>query len=781
MTELSVSKSLLAKLLASENITVVHRNVSTASFDLKNRALTLPIWNDMDGDLYDLLVGHEIGHALYTPEQGWHDAVTQNKKKSFKGFLNVIEDARIEKLAKRKYPGLGKSFAAGYKELYERDLFGIKKLPDVNKLNLIDRINIRFKVGAHVIVKFSDAEMEYVREIEAVETWEQVEDIANRVYAYVKENESDKLNSQTDLDQLINDLKEQLGDEFPDQDDASDDDMDYLDDMDGSGADDDMDAMDKSDGESTGEGESEDETTGAENGKTVDSGDALGDEEDEPKSITDSNFRQRERQLVNESGKVSVFTLPEANLDKILLKNKIVISHLEKFIERQLQREHSPYYRIGMTYDKLAAKCVAKFNKNNSKYVMHILKEFEMRKRAYQYARTTQARTGELNMNVLHNYKFSNDLFKKMNIIGKAKNHGMILFLDMSGSMSEIMRNTVEQLLVLVSFCKLANIPFDVYGFSNDHYNPNFKYFHYGIDEKQANEAIPDELAVILNEVGGKFTSDPNDMRCERSSAFHLKHLIGSDLSAIQYRKSFNALAIVANEYGRYQRQYSWQPEQRDHDHGAFEDWTNGGFGLNGTPTIQMLLASRQIINDFKAKHKRDIVNVIHLTDGDGDSGVLQYPQGYNTPNFNRKVDGVLYLVDKKTKKKVKVVGEYSPMQVAVTDLVAKATGCKHIGFRLIEGRYAKNTIRDLSYMLSAADFDKVRKSYKENNFIEVPSHGYSKFFFIGASDRNITEDKLEISDGMSKAKITSAFKKTLNSKKSNRVLVSKFSEEIAA
>jgi hypothetical protein len=164
----------------------------------------------MDGDLYDLLVGHEIGHALYTPEQGWHDAVTQNNKKSFKGFLNVIEDARIEKLAKRKYPGLGKSFAAGYKELYERDLFGIKKLPDVNKLNLIDRINIRFKVGAHVIVKFSDAEMEYVREIEAVETWEQVEDIANRVYAYVKENESDKLNSQTDLDQLINDLKEQL-------------------------------------------------------------------------------------------------------------------------------------------------------------------------------------------------------------------------------------------------------------------------------------------------------------------------------------------------------------------------------------------------------------------------------------------------------------------------------------------------------------------------------------------------------------------------------------------
>ena len=111
MAELMVSKSMLAKLLAQEDITVVHRTVSTAQFDLKNRTMTLPIWNDMDGDLYDLLVGHEIGHALYTPLEGWHNSVvSNNKNKAFKGFLNVVEDARIEKLVKRKFPGLAKSF-----------------------------------------------------------------------------------------------------------------------------------------------------------------------------------------------------------------------------------------------------------------------------------------------------------------------------------------------------------------------------------------------------------------------------------------------------------------------------------------------------------------------------------------------------------------------------------------------------------------------------------------------------------------------------------------------
>ena len=93
------SKSQLAKLLASEDITVEHRKVSTAMFDLKTRTLICPIWKDMSGDLYDLLLGHEVGHALETPEDGWHNAVSSKDKKisrNFRAFLNVVEDARIE-------------------------------------------------------------------------------------------------------------------------------------------------------------------------------------------------------------------------------------------------------------------------------------------------------------------------------------------------------------------------------------------------------------------------------------------------------------------------------------------------------------------------------------------------------------------------------------------------------------------------------------------------------------------------------------------------------------
>ena len=108
MTAFTVEqKSQLAKLMATENLSIQHQKIQTAKFDPVNRILYLPIWKDMSGAMYDLLGGHEVGHALYTPADGWHDAaVDTTKHKNYKSFLNVVEDARIEKKVIRKYPGL---------------------------------------------------------------------------------------------------------------------------------------------------------------------------------------------------------------------------------------------------------------------------------------------------------------------------------------------------------------------------------------------------------------------------------------------------------------------------------------------------------------------------------------------------------------------------------------------------------------------------------------------------------------------------------------------------
>ncbi len=68
-------KSTLARLLATENISVVHQQIPTACFNLKNRTLSLPLWSTVDGSLYDMLVGHEVSHALHTVADEWRAGI----------------------------------------------------------------------------------------------------------------------------------------------------------------------------------------------------------------------------------------------------------------------------------------------------------------------------------------------------------------------------------------------------------------------------------------------------------------------------------------------------------------------------------------------------------------------------------------------------------------------------------------------------------------------------------------------------------------------------------
>jgi hypothetical protein len=161
------NKSTLAKLLAEEDIFVIHKQMETAYFNSKSRELGLPIWKDeeMTKDIYDLMVGHEIGHALWTPLDMLEKAAV---RKINHGFVNIIEDARIEKFAVRKYPGLVGVFKRGYVDLIKKDFFGTSG-KDVNSYNLIDRINIFFKTADTNII-FSDEEKVWVNRIAKAET-----------------------------------------------------------------------------------------------------------------------------------------------------------------------------------------------------------------------------------------------------------------------------------------------------------------------------------------------------------------------------------------------------------------------------------------------------------------------------------------------------------------------------------------------------------------------------------------------------------------------------------
>ena len=417
-------KGNLARLLATENLIVEHRKTATASFDVDRRLLTLPMWDKASGIVYDMLVGHEVGHALFTPNKDWRDAVDCPKD-----FVNVIEDARIEKLMKRKFPGLRKSFNGGYKELNNLDFFEIVD-QNLDNFSLIDRINLHFKIGASAFIPFGASELVFVERTEKAETFAEVLQIAFDVYqfsnqtetpmtheemlevAHQRENENSKEeeNTQVSEDQFENSS-------MPQQD------NDYEEDYE--------------------EEEGEEDYSGGDTGGET--------------SQTQRSFDNSAENLSSRQGRSPVYVeIPEA----MNLNNHIVDwTTLHNWIDKNAGEEENYEYVDGEYY---------KFRKQSQKEVNYLVKEFECRKSADAYARAGQSKTGVLDTSRLHTYKYNEDLFKKVTVIPDGKNHGLIFLLDWSGSMSNEILATVKQVLNLTAFCKKVQIPFEVYAFTNE-------------------------------------------------------------------------------------------------------------------------------------------------------------------------------------------------------------------------------------------------------------------------------------------------------------------------
>ena len=172
-------KSQLAKLLATEDLIVEHKNVETAQFNVHTRVLILPQWDRASNSVYDMLVGHEVGHALFTPDVDPPKDIPHT-------FVNVCEDARIEKLMKRKYAGLAKTFYRGYNELYDQDFFEVDG-QDINNFNLADRANLYFKIGSFLDISFSTPEKEIISLIQNAETFTETIAAAEALYNFCKQ------------------------------------------------------------------------------------------------------------------------------------------------------------------------------------------------------------------------------------------------------------------------------------------------------------------------------------------------------------------------------------------------------------------------------------------------------------------------------------------------------------------------------------------------------------------------------------------------------------------
>ena len=730
MLKTQISKSTLAKLLATENISVEYRKVQTASFDIVNRRLTLPIMNDTTPEMTDLLVGHEVGHALDTPQSYVESAKAGGS--AFSTFLNVVEDARVERRIKDRYPGLRKPMAIAYRQFTERDFFGIKG-QDVNELMLIDRINLHFKLGAIAGIKFNAEEMVYVNEVETADSFAQVKDITERLYAFCKaeldqkrqeakeEFEKRKENGEFDNEDFGDDIFG--GDDAEDYEDRNPNDFDS--EFDG-GDDDDFESEDRFD-------------NGYSNEPTLESTmpNELKIYGDEVKSVTDEKFQQALKGLA-ETKEINVGKI--VSQKKIDTKNYIIPFKELKFFDESFfdNEELEPHERYDSTL-------LMKFESKNKNAIAYLVKEFEMKKKAAELRRVTVSDTGTLDTNKLHTYKFNDDIFRKIGAVAQGKNHGIVMFIDWSGSMCDNMSGTIEQLVTMATFCRKVNIPFDVYAFSTEYRKS------------------------LIDRPNQSIDMEPNQLDIDY---FSLVNILSSSMKNQTYRKFANDLLNVADAYkpySQYRRNYK-------------ASYIREGMGLGGTPLNATIQVASNVVNDFRKRTRSEIVNVIFLTDGE-DSSTLWTTSGDNRGTRIGPSDfrSVSYIEDKDSAKTYRVSDK--GVTPTLLQILKDRTGCNLIGFYILpkSKRYFQNAMTRFNMIMT----DDGYKQFRNEKFFSVNGYGYSEYFLIpGGEDLSTEDDSLsdilgEVKD-VSSRKLKGAFLKMNQNRLTNRVLLSKVIKEIA-
>jgi len=736
------SKNQLAKLLATENLTIEHKQVSTASFDMKSRVLTCPIWKDMTSELYDLFMGHEVGHALDTPLEGWHDSVS-TKGANYKHFLNVVEDARIEKKIKRRYPGIKRSFITAYNRLYDDGFFG--HVHNINKMSLIDKINIHFKCGITANVNFTDDEMVFVNRIENCETWNDVVAITDDLFTYCK-GEQKKM-KEDQQSKWLEDSSVKPGDVETDFDDYESDETD--DESDDETEDEENDSKGKSQSEDESDDETEDEDEESDEiNHEKESADSDNDQF-EPECKTDKEFRKNELSLLDEKCLPYYYIkIPQVNL-------KYVIT--PQFRVHELINEH-----FKKSPNKNKADELKKFKQKNDNYINLLVKEFEMRKAATAFAKRKVSASGDIDINKIYKYQLEDTIFRKITKVPKGKSHGLVLLLDRSGSMSSNFNGAIEQIMVLAMFCRKVNIPFVVYGFGNCTRGRALDF----PGEVGRKSFIQENGAMILSDVS-------------------LREYLNSEMRNSEFINAMGNLALLKKQYN----------SSYDIPHSEM---------LSNTPLVQAMIAMKPIVENFRNTKKLDIVNMAIVHDGDAD--ICNRFMSDEVSKAMESTQGNYYLVDKKHKINEYIdfnVHGFEGIRTAFFNWFTKTTGVKVFGFFIVPDspqrikselvhRYYVNGVkysklhaknRYEEYLVRGLpETDRLRQKIRADKVLVSSNPGYAKFFFIlGGKSLETNFDEMDVEDGASVRKLKTAFTKMYTQRKSNRVLVNQFIGDIAA
>ena len=563
-----IGKSTLARLLANENITIIHDNTPTASFDLKNRLLRLPNWAGASRELNDMLVGHEVSHALHTPMQAWRDGIERIENETGKApmfcktYLNIVEDARIERLIKVKFPGLRRDFFIAYEALIKMEIFGDISKPET--MNLGDRLNLHFKLGIHrgMVIPFAPEEKQWLVKMDNTVTFEEVVVLTIAIIKSLKEASQPQSNNAQEVERQSGEGEESQESEESDS----------APDAEGGDSESKSKSAKTGESEEKSKNESDGDTDGETSSKVSEDGVEDTSPQDQPKTndMMDKNIAEKltKPHGVSESA-------PAILRSKVPVSHDVVVSWSTILEDVRadialLNKEASFLKPIKIEEYSIASRTMAS--------------AFNRRKSADVFKRSSIARTGNLDTLRMNQYKWCDDVFRRTVKVAEGKNHGICILVDWSSSMSRMLKATIGQVIILTDFCRMSNIPFEVYAFSDRQY-------------VSAKTGMSESDRMKLHEARqAKYKKDTTSI-----NPISLLNFLSSTMNKTDYEYAKSFLFNI--------RELSYQLKN------------GNNFGLSGTPTCAALYEMSYVVREFRAKSNVQVCHTVVLTDGDaGDS-----------------------------------------------------------------------------------------------------------------------------------------------------------------
>lgn len=728
----SKKKAILAKLLAQENLTIEFQNVSTASFNIQTRVLTLPnMRDDLSPELYNLFIGHEVGHALWTPMDYQNDSIVipdslksgdkDHDKMIEQNLKNIVEDIRIERKIKQKYPGIKRDFIFGYKELLEKDFFKTNG-KDVNSLGFLNRLNLYAKCGLDSNVQFSPEEQILVNKCESAQSYEDMIGACQSIIDYVAAKHDDPNGGHSDISTGFRkpdkknedpiDQHTQFGTIAPPED-----------------------KLYKKLKSNPKEFDPNEKAKGSNVQVTYDDDDvASGSVEEDLDTSTNSELNEALKELFDLFGSKNIITynLPKFNLKNIIVDNATFNKAMEKSL-REID---------GKLSDFAISEPYREYRDKNMPMIRFMVKEFELKKHAKELQREQPYKTGKLDTKRVCKYQVTNDIFKTGVYHQTGKSHGLQLFIDWSGSMDYYLRDSLCQLFCLTDFCRAIGIPFDVYSFRS------------GMKRGMTGNFGQPQ---IFQTVGPSYLDLHN---------FHLVHMLSSQQNHVSYIKTQKHLIyLVANNH---------------RDSGNY-------LSTDSTPLNNAIVAAIQIIPEFQQKYKLEIVNSIFITDGGSDTTTVYFnphntaTRDYGTPS------NVAYIVDPISKQYEKLQPEDTNknggnfMTTELLQLLQRITDTNSIGFFLTGMDWSS-----LKETYGHPDNKQTKELWYDNGYSIQYGVGYKVHYTINTKNIHIKDLSLhrhmirENKDSKQMDNVVDAWNQTTAKVMKNRAMLTNFIQQIS-